>query len=300
MPRRLWDPWYFDIPAISQLATEPLVLDTPVTVIVGENGSGKSTLLEAVAAAWSARLRGAVKHWTPRAGDEDSDLHWAVRLEGEFPPPAGGCFLRAEAMHQLFTEVDGNTPHQVFGGALNARSHGESFGVPVVAGHRTRPVHPRRARGRAVVPVMPATDGADGLARRRRLAGFAGHPLTGARGLSRRDDSRVRRPRPPRMHMGRPADGVALAPFPGRAGCVSAAPLRLRLDIPSAQVVKRPLRWGCFGGATMLSARRMRCGGAGSRGGCPRDGFPARVGLGGEGRRQRGAGRSRRVLRGCG
>ncbi|MCV7302898.1 AAA family ATPase [Mycobacterium barrassiae] len=121
------DPWYFDIPAISQLATEPLVLDTPVTVIVGENGSGKSTLLEAVAAAWSARLRGAVKHWTPRAGDEDSDLHWAVRLEGEFPPPAGGCFLRAEAMHQLFTEVDGNTPHQVFGGALNARSHGESF-----------------------------------------------------------------------------------------------------------------------------------------------------------------------------
>ncbi|WP_264073328.1 AAA family ATPase, partial [Mycolicibacter minnesotensis] len=40
------DPWYFDIPAISQLATEPLVLDTPVTVIVGENGSGKSTLLE--------------------------------------------------------------------------------------------------------------------------------------------------------------------------------------------------------------------------------------------------------------
>ncbi len=125
------DAWYFDIPAISQLAAEPLVLDAPVTVIVGENGSGKSTLLEAVAAAWSARLRGAVKHWTPRAGDEDSDLHRAVRLQGEYPPPAGGCFLRAEAMHQLFTEVDLSTPqgipHQVFGGALNARSHGESF-----------------------------------------------------------------------------------------------------------------------------------------------------------------------------
>lgn len=121
------DTWYFDIPAISQLAAEPLALDAPVTVIVGENGSGKSTLLEAVAAAWASRLRGAVKHWTPRAGDEDSDLHWAVRLQGEFPPPAGGCFLRAEAMHQLFTEVDHGTPHQVFGGALNARSHGESF-----------------------------------------------------------------------------------------------------------------------------------------------------------------------------
>jgi len=119
--------WYFDIPVIAQLASEPLVLDTPVTVIVGENGSGKSTLLEAVATSWAARLRGAVKHWTPPAGDEDSDLHWAVRLQGEYPPPAGGCFLRAEAMHQLFTEVDSGTPHQVFGGALNARSHGESF-----------------------------------------------------------------------------------------------------------------------------------------------------------------------------
>jgi predicted ATPase len=125
------DTWYFDIAAISQLAAQPLVLDAPVTVIVGENGSGKSTLLEAVAAAWAARLRGAVKHWTPRSSDEDSDLRWAVRLHGEYPPPAGGCFLRAEAMHQLFTEVDRTTPqgvpHQVFGGALNARSHGESF-----------------------------------------------------------------------------------------------------------------------------------------------------------------------------
>ena len=97
------DTWYFDIPAIAQLAEEPLVLDAPVTVIVGENGSGKSTLLEAVAAAWAARLRGAVTHWTPGAGEEDSDLNWALWLDSEFPRPAGGCFLRAEAMHQLFT-----------------------------------------------------------------------------------------------------------------------------------------------------------------------------------------------------
>jgi predicted ATPase len=121
------DIWYFDIPAIAQLAEEPLVLDAPVTVIVGENGSGKSTLLEAVAAAWSAQLRGAVTHWTPGAGEEDSDLNWALWLDSEYPRPAGGCFLRAEAMHQLFTRVDRTTPHQTFDGALNARSHGESF-----------------------------------------------------------------------------------------------------------------------------------------------------------------------------
>jgi predicted ATPase len=126
-PEKSSDTWYFGVPAIAQLADEPLTLDAAVTVIVGENGSGKSTLLEAVATAWGARLRGAVKHWAPREGDEDSDLHWTLRLDGEHPPPAGGCFLRAEAMHQLFTEVDRGTPHQVFGGALNARSHGESF-----------------------------------------------------------------------------------------------------------------------------------------------------------------------------
>ena len=121
------DAWYFDIPAIAQLAEEPLVLDAAVTVVVGENGSGKSTLLEAVAAAWAARLAGAVTHWAPRAGEEDSDLNWALRLDTELPRPAGGCFLRAEAMHQLFTDVDRRTPHQTFGGALNAQSHGESF-----------------------------------------------------------------------------------------------------------------------------------------------------------------------------
>jgi predicted ATPase len=121
------DAWYFGVPVVAQLADEPLRIDTPVTVLVGENGSGKSTLLEAVATAWAARLKGAVKHWAPRAGDEDSDLHWALRLDGEYPPPAGGCFLRAEAMHALFTDVDRGTPHQVFGGALNERSHGESF-----------------------------------------------------------------------------------------------------------------------------------------------------------------------------
>ena len=127
IPEKARDTWHFGIPAIAQLAEAPLALDTAVTVIVGENGSGKSTLLEAVAAAWGARLAGAVKHWSPSAGDEDTDLHWALRLDGEHPRPAGGCFLRAEAMHQLFTEVDRGTPHQTFGGALNAQSHGESF-----------------------------------------------------------------------------------------------------------------------------------------------------------------------------
>jgi predicted ATPase len=120
--------WYFDVPAIAMLRKSGVSLDPRVTVIVGENGSGKSTFVEAVAATWRAGLRSAVDHWGPRQADEDADLHWALKLRGEFPRPAGGCFLRAEAMHGLFTAVDAaGTSLRAFGGGLNTRSHGEAF-----------------------------------------------------------------------------------------------------------------------------------------------------------------------------
>jgi len=97
------DAWYFGVPSIAQLAREPLRLMTGVTVIVGENGSGKSTFLEAVASAWRSKLPYAVKHWGAHGSAEDTDLHWALTFDAEHPRPGGGCFLRAEAMHQLFT-----------------------------------------------------------------------------------------------------------------------------------------------------------------------------------------------------
>lgn len=121
------DAWYLEIPAIAHIATEPLHLTTGVTVIVGENGSGKSTFLEALATSWRWKLPAAVKHWGARPSGEDTDLHWTFTLDAEHPRPNGGCFLRAEAMHQLFAAVDGHTPEQVFRGRLNERSHGESF-----------------------------------------------------------------------------------------------------------------------------------------------------------------------------
>ncbi len=107
-PTRVRDPnaWYWKVPAFRAIGEEGLRLTAPVTVIVGENGTGKSTVVEAVAAAWSSRLRSAVDFWTPEPGDEDSDLHWCLRLEEEVPRPAGGCFLRAEAMHGHFSGVD--------------------------------------------------------------------------------------------------------------------------------------------------------------------------------------------------
>lgn len=122
-------PWYWEIPAVAQLRTTGLDLSPGVTALVGENGAGKSTVVEAVAAAWAARMVGAVAHWGPAGSIEDSDLARRLELDGEWPRPTGGCFLRAEAMHQHFAAVDtGEVELRAFDGLpLNARSHGESF-----------------------------------------------------------------------------------------------------------------------------------------------------------------------------
>lgn len=123
------DAWYFKVPAIAQLRDAGLDL-IHATVLVGENGSGKSTVMESLAHAWRGyALTGAqVAHWSPPASAEDADLGRYLSLRGERPAPQGGCFLRAEAMHGLFTAVDSaGLDQRAFGGALNTRSHGESF-----------------------------------------------------------------------------------------------------------------------------------------------------------------------------
>jgi predicted ATPase len=126
------DPWFKDLPVIAQLRSEGMDLRDGVTVVVGENGSGKSTFVEGLALRWGESLTAHVKHWRPDTGDEDALLNRALVLSGERPRPQGGCFLRAEAMHQHFTAIDrGVGPlagaTRAFGGTLNTRSHGESF-----------------------------------------------------------------------------------------------------------------------------------------------------------------------------
>jgi predicted ATPase len=130
--RLVRDTWFVDVAAIGQLRRDGVELDPRVTVVVGENGSGKSTFVEAVARRWADRLTAQVKHWSPESTAEDTDLHRALVLTGEYPMPQGGCFLRAESMHALFAEIDAGTGEHAgattaFGGELNVRSHGESF-----------------------------------------------------------------------------------------------------------------------------------------------------------------------------
>jgi predicted ATPase len=126
------DPWFTDLPVIDQMRREGMDLADGVTVIVGENGSGKSTFVEGLALRWGDSLTAQVKHWRPSSGAEDALLNRALVLAGERPRPQGGCFLRAEAMHQLFGDIDrGVGPlagaSRAFAGTLNTRSHGESF-----------------------------------------------------------------------------------------------------------------------------------------------------------------------------
>lgn len=115
------------MPAVAHLCRDGLDL-APVTVLLGENGSGKSTLVEAIAAAWRSRLTSQVHHWSPAAGSDDADLHRFLRLEGERPPPQGGCFFRGESMYGHFSGIDASENLlRMVGGRLNARSHGEGF-----------------------------------------------------------------------------------------------------------------------------------------------------------------------------
>jgi len=126
-PEIVKDPWFDQIPVIDQLIREGIDLDPRITVIVGENGSGKSTFVEALAHRWRSRLTAEVEHWGPDLSAEDAELHKALDLDAEWPPAQGGCFLRAEAMHGLFTELDRGPAVRAFGSRLNTRSHGESI-----------------------------------------------------------------------------------------------------------------------------------------------------------------------------
>lgn len=131
-PQIVRNPWFTTLPVVAQLRRDGLDLDHRVTVVVGENGTGKSTFVEAVAAGWLAGLTAQVGHWAPSVAAEDSELGRTLVLHGERPRPHGGCFLRAEAMHGLFTTLDAGEGQfagesRAFGGELNSRSHGESF-----------------------------------------------------------------------------------------------------------------------------------------------------------------------------
>lgn len=120
----------FTVPAIRQIAAEGLVLDRPVTYLVGENGSGKSTLIEALATAAGFNAEGGSANLRFKTRPSESSLGEQIRLIRGSRRERTGFFLRAESFFNVATAIedlgaDALTPYG--GKSLHEQSHGESF-----------------------------------------------------------------------------------------------------------------------------------------------------------------------------
>jgi predicted ATPase len=132
-------PW--QLPAVRALAaSDGLLLDQPVTFLVGENGSGKSTLIEALAVAIGFNPEGGSRSFRFSTRASESALGQHLIVTRAPATPKTGFFLRAESFYNVASEIERLGPDllQAYGGiSLHERSHGESF--LDVATHRFGP-----------------------------------------------------------------------------------------------------------------------------------------------------------------
>lgn len=123
------------LPAVNWLKDHRLMLDSPVTFLVGENGSGKSTLLEAIAVACGFNAEGGTRNFTFSTQATHSELGEYITVARR-RYPRDGFFLRAESFYNVATNIDemdeefsyGPKVIESYGGvSLHRQSHGESF-----------------------------------------------------------------------------------------------------------------------------------------------------------------------------
>lgn len=123
------------LPAVNWLRDHRLMLDFPVTFLVGENGSGKSTLLEAIAVACGFNAEGGTRNFTFSTRATHSELGEYITVARR-RYPRDGFFLRAESFYNVATNIDemdedfsyGPKVIESYGGvSLHHQSHGESF-----------------------------------------------------------------------------------------------------------------------------------------------------------------------------
>ena len=116
----------FTIPAIGAL--NDLVLDRPVTFLIGENGSGKSTLLEAIAISLGLNPEGGSRNFRFGTRDSHSSLSRHLRLTRSPKRIRDSFFLRAESYFNVATQIEALGVTQYYGcRSLHEQSHGESF-----------------------------------------------------------------------------------------------------------------------------------------------------------------------------
>lgn len=123
------------LPAVNWLKEHRLMLDTPVTFLVGENGSGKSTLLEAIAVSCGFNAEGGTRNFTLSTRATHSELGEYITV-AKRRYPRDGFFLRAESFYNVATNIDEMDEEPSFsprlidsygGVSLHSQSHGESF-----------------------------------------------------------------------------------------------------------------------------------------------------------------------------
>ncbi len=127
--------YFSHLPAVQALAERPLVLDAPVTFLVGENGMGKSTLIEAIAVAYGLNPEGGSRNFRFATNASHSDLHQFLSIRRN-AYPKDSYFLRAESFYNVASHIDeldrqpAAAPPIIegYGGiSLHHQSHGESF-----------------------------------------------------------------------------------------------------------------------------------------------------------------------------
>ncbi|WP_283607672.1 AAA family ATPase [Faecalispora anaeroviscerum] len=128
--------YWKELPAVQSLREGPLLLEQPVTFLVGENGTGKSTLLEAIAVAAGFNPEGGTRNFSFSSRKTHSELYEYLRLVKGHRRPRDGFFLRAESFYNVASNIDeldkipARRPKIIssYGGvSLHEQSHGESF-----------------------------------------------------------------------------------------------------------------------------------------------------------------------------
>ncbi len=130
------DNYISSLPAVAWLQDERIILNKPVTFIVGENGTGKSTLIEALAISLGFNPEGGTKNFNFSTENSHSVLYKFIEVAKGARRPKDGFFLRAESFYNVASNIDQMDREPSFsplvinsygGVSLHKQSHGESF-----------------------------------------------------------------------------------------------------------------------------------------------------------------------------